>query len=179
VQRDALGAFEETAIKNLDVFLKAAEKIPDTGSPLLNKPMRTLTEGVLGGADLTAYNTARRTVIPEFAKILANPGLSGQLSDSARHEIEEVISGNATLKQTIAAANVLKQDTVNRRTSYDDQIASIQKRIATPPGRTATPKQDEAPTSGHKIGDVVTIRGQKIRVTKVGADGQLEGWPVK
>jgi hypothetical protein len=129
VQRDAIGAFEATAIKNLDVFLALAAKIPDTGSPLLNKPMRHLTEGVLGGETLAAYNTARRTVIPEFAKILANPGLSGQLSDSARKEIEEVVSGNATLKQTLAAARVLKQDTENRRTSYDDQITAINARI--------------------------------------------------
>lgn len=128
-QREALGAFESTALKNLDVFIEAAKKIPDTGSPFLNKPLRALTEAGLGGADLTAYNTARRTVIPEFAKILANPGLSGQLSDSARHEIEAVVSGAATLKQTIAAANILKQDTANRRTSYDDQIAGIQARL--------------------------------------------------
>lgn len=139
VQRDALGAFEETALKNLGVFLGAAAKVPDTGSPLFNKPLRGLTENVFGGADLTAYNTARRTVIPEFAKILANPGLSGQLSDSARKEIEEVVSGNATLKQTIAAANVLKQDVENRRTAYDDQIKEITKRIATPPGQPAAP----------------------------------------
>jgi hypothetical protein len=129
-QRDALGAFEETAIKNLDVFLAAAKNIPDMGSPLLNRPLRALNERVLGGVELSAYNTARRTVIPEFAKILANPGLSGQLSDSARHEIEDVISGNATLAQTIAAASVLKQDTENRRRSYDDQIAGIRARLA-------------------------------------------------
>ncbi len=128
-QRDALGAFEATAIKNLDVFLNLAAKVPDTGSPALNQPLRHASERMFGGDTLTAYNTARRTVIPEFAKILANPGLSGQLSDSARKEIEEVVSGSATLKQTIAAAKVLKQDTENRRTSYDDQIAAIQQRI--------------------------------------------------
>jgi hypothetical protein len=154
-QRDALGAFEETALKNLDVFLKAAERIPDTGSPVFNRPLRVLNDKMFGSEDVTAYNTARRTVIPEFAKILANPGLSGQLSDSARHEVEEVVNGNATLKQTIAAAKVLKQDAANRRTSYDDQIKDIQRRIATPPGRASTPA-----TTGPQIGERRLINGQ-------------------
>lgn len=133
-QRDAIGAFEETALKNLDVFINAAGKIADTGSPLLNKPLRAITGTGLGSAEQTAFETARRTVVPEFAKILANPGLSGQLSDSARHEVEEVVKGNATMAQILAAARVLKTDTANRRTSYDDQIKAIQQRIATPPG---------------------------------------------
>lgn len=136
-QRDALGAFEETALKNLDVFIDAAKKVADTGSPLLNRPLRSLSEKMLGGAELTAYNTARRTVIPEFAKILANPGLSGQLSDSARHEVEEVVSGNATLKQTIAAANILKTDAANRRSSYDDQLTAIRGRLTKASGAAA------------------------------------------
>lgn len=128
-QRDALGAFETTALKNLDVFLGAAGKVTDTGSPLFNKPIRTLSDQMFGGDAQTAFNVARRTVIPEFAKILANPGLSGQLSDSARKEIEDVVSGNATFKQTLAAARILKQDVENRRTSYDDQIKGIKARI--------------------------------------------------
>lgn len=137
-QRDAIGAFEETALKNLQQFITQAKKVSDTGSPFLNKPIRSIAENLFGSADMAAFNVARRTVIPEFAKILANPGLSGQLSDSARKEIEDVVSGDATLAQTLSAANVLVQDTTNRRTSYDDQIKAIQKRIATPPGGAST-----------------------------------------
>lgn len=138
VQRDALGAFESTALKNLDVFIEAGKKVIDTGSPLLNQPLRAISGKGLGSAEQTAFETARRTVIPEFAKILANPGLSGQLSDAARKEIEDVVKGNATMKQIIAAATVLRTDTANRRTSYDDEIKAIQQRIATPPGQTTS-----------------------------------------
>jgi hypothetical protein len=128
-QRDAIGAFENTALKNLDVFITAAEKVPDTGSPFFNRPLRALSETGLGSTELTAYRTARQTVIPEFAKLLANPGLSGQLSDSARKEVQDVVSGNATLAQTLAATKILKTDAANRRTSYDDQIVAINDRI--------------------------------------------------
>lgn len=154
-QRDAMGAFEETALKNLDTFLTTAGKVVDTGSPLVNKSLRSLSGALMGSPEMTAYNTARRTVIPEFAKILANPGLSGQLSDSARKEIEEVVSGDATLAQTYAAAKVLKTDAANRRTSYDDQIKAIQDRIARPPGATSTTTPaatTAAPAAPKKIG---------------------------
>lgn len=129
-QRDALGAFESTALKNLKQFTDLAAKIPDTGSPWLNQPLRAINQNALGGDVLAAFNAARQTVVPEFAKILANPGLSGQLSDSARHEVESVMSGNATLKQILAVSKVLTQDVENRRTSYDDQIAAIKGRIS-------------------------------------------------
>jgi hypothetical protein len=147
-QREALGAFESTALKNLDVFLSLAAKVPDSGSPALNQPMRYANEKMFGGDTLTAFNTARRTVIPEFAKILSNPGLSGQLSDTARKEIEDVVSGNATLKQTIAAARILKTDAANRRTAYDDQISGIEKLIATPPGSQSGAVDTKAPAGG-------------------------------
>lgn len=147
-QRDAMGAFEQTALKNLDQFLDTAGKVVDTGSPLINKPLRSLSGALMGSPEMSAYDTARRTVIPEFAKILANPGLSGQLSDSARKEVEAVVSGDATLKQTLAAAKILKTDAANRRTSYDDQIKAIQDRIATPPGTNATPAATAPTTIG-------------------------------
>lgn len=127
-QRDAVGAFEDTALKNLEVFLGAAKKIPDTGAPWLNRPLRSINRNGLGAADIAAYDTARLTVIPEFAKILSNPTLSGQLTDTARAEVERVVSGDASLKQTLAAAEILKQDVRNRKQSYDDAIASIRQR---------------------------------------------------
>jgi hypothetical protein len=136
-QRAAMGAFEETATKNLAVFLEQARKVIDTGSPYLNRPLRGLDEKLLGSPEMTAFSTARRTVIPEFAKILANPGLSGQLTDTARKEIEDVVSGDATLEQTLAAADILMRDVKNRTTSYDEAIAAVKGRIATPPGQPA------------------------------------------
>lgn len=143
-QRDAVGAFEDTALKNLDQFLATAKRVVDTGSPLINRPLRTLSGQLMGSPEMAAYNTARQTVVPEFAKLLSNPGLSGQLTDSARKEVEGVISGDATLKQVFATANILKNDAANRRSSLDEAISAIQKRIATTPGQTATDRGGDA-----------------------------------
>lgn len=127
-QRDAIGAFEQTAKKNIDLFLEAAKKVPDTGIPLLNTPARWAS-GAGGSADVAKYNAARQVAISEIAKIVQNPNLTGQLSDSARHEIEVFNPKNATLAQTVAVMNLLKQDMQNRAKSLEDQITNTRGRI--------------------------------------------------
>jgi hypothetical protein len=127
-QADAINAFENTARKNIDLFLDSAKRVTDTGIPLLNTPARWVM-GAGGSADVAKYNAARQVAVSEIAKIVQNPNLTGQLSDSARHEIEVFNPANATLKQTIAVMNLLKQDMANRKTSIDQQLKDTRGRI--------------------------------------------------
>lgn len=151
-QLSSLSAFEETAMKNLERFLELAEKIPDSGVPLLNRPLRTIDAELLGSPDMAAFNTARRAVIPEFARILTNPNLTGVLSDSARHEVETLLASDYTLAQIKASARELVIDAKNRKTSLQDEIGALQRRIASPPQvRAAAP---EAPVPD-AVGDVL------------------------
>lgn len=136
---DSVTAFENTAGKNLDMFLNTAKKVVDSGSPWINSPLRAVDMKGLGSADLSAFNAARQVAINEIAKVTGNPGLSGQLSDSARHEVEAFIPQNATLKQIYAVASTLKQDMANRHTAYADQIKAIKDRMG---GKTEAPKAD-------------------------------------
>jgi hypothetical protein len=137
--RDAVVAFENTAGKNLDQFLNAAKNVVDTGSPLLNTPVRLVTDKMAGNTNVTAFNTARQVALTEIAKVLTNPGLGGQLSDSARHEVEGLIGKDATLKQIYTAANILKTDMKNRRDSLDSQLGEIRGRIGGAPPAAAGP----------------------------------------
>jgi hypothetical protein len=125
---DAVTAFENTANKNLDLFTNLAQKAIDTGIPLLNRPLRA-GAAELGSQDQAALNAARQVAVNEIAKVTSSPGLTGQLSDSARHEIEAFNPASATYGQTLAVAKVLKQDMANRHQSYADQIAQIKNRI--------------------------------------------------
>jgi hypothetical protein len=127
--RDAVTAFESTAGKNLDLLLGQAGKIVDSGSPWINQPLRSVDQKGLGSEDLAAYNAARQVAINEVAKVTSNPALSGNLTDSARHEVEAFIPADATLAQTYRVAKILKQDMANRHQSYNDQIADISSRI--------------------------------------------------
>jgi len=139
---DQVSAFENTAGKNLDVFLNTAKKVVDSGSPWINTPLRSVAGQGLGSDDQAAFNAARTTAVTEIAKVLNSANASGVLSDSARHEVSGLIGPNATLKQIYSAANILKQDMANRHQSYQDQIADIQGRISgKQPTATNTPNQ--------------------------------------
>jgi hypothetical protein len=126
---DAVTAFEGTATKNLDMFLGQARKVVDSGSPLLNKPLRAINEKALGSEDQAAFKAARIVAVTEIAKVLNNPNLTGQLSDSARHEVAAFSPENATLAQTYHIANILKQDMANRRTELSKQIGTVKGRM--------------------------------------------------
>lgn len=130
---DQVTAFENTAGKNLDVFLNKAQKIVDSGAPVLNIPARMVASRLVGSPDQAAFEAARTTALTEIAKVLTNPGTSGQLSDSARHEVESLSPRDATLPQIMAVAKVLKQDMANRHQSYQDQITDIKGRLGGKP----------------------------------------------
>lgn len=127
--KDALTSFENTALKNMTILESNAKKIVDSGSPFLNTPLRSIDEKVLGNTDLPVYRAARQIVVNEVAKLTNNPNLSGQLSDSARHEIESLMPPDMTLKQLLGLLPTLKQDMKNRTSSIDEQIAAIRGRI--------------------------------------------------
>jgi hypothetical protein len=128
-QRDAVGAFENTASKNLDLFINSASKIVDSGSPILNLPLRMISDKLAGSANIAAVNAARQVANNEIAKVTTNPTLSGTLSDSARHEVEAYNPQTATFKQTLAVANILRADMTNRRVSLDNGIKEIKGRL--------------------------------------------------
>jgi hypothetical protein len=157
---DQVNAFENTAGKNLDIFLDQAKKALDTGLPVANLPARYVA-GKLGSTQQAAFETARTTALTEIAKVLssANAG-SGVVSDSARHEVEGLIKGDATLGQIMSAANILKQDMGNRHDAYAQQIADIKGRIG-----------GQAPASAQHIAGG-SSQGLKEGQTGKGSDGK-------
>lgn len=144
-QRENIGAFENTAKKNIDLFLDTAGKVVDTGSPLANSLARNISGKMLGSPDQAAFDAARQVAVNEIAKVTSGGGLSSVLSDSARHEIAAFNPANATLAQTVAVMRLLKKDMENRTGSIDDQIKSIRERIATKPGETKNTNADKDP----------------------------------
>lgn len=127
--RDAVGAFEKTALANLDLFTNQAKAVVDSGSPLVNTPLRQINRQLLGSKEGAAYDAARQVALTEIAKVVNNPSLSGQLSDSARHEVSGLIPENATLGQIYHVTQILKQDMANRKKYLDEGLAEIKGRM--------------------------------------------------
>lgn len=133
-QRDQIVSFEQTAQKNLDLFLNAAAKIPDSGMPWLNTPLRNLDAKAVGSENMAAVNAARQVANNEIAKVTSGGGLGGVLSDAARHEVENYNPASATFAQTKAVAKVLRQDMANRHASMDAMLQEIRGRMGSAGG---------------------------------------------
>ena len=152
-QADQTDAFENTAGKNIDIFLNAAKGIIDTGSPLLNRPARAISESVFGSQNMAAFNAARETALTEAAKVLESPQGGGALTVSGRDAVKTLSNSNATLGQQVSAMKVLRSDMANRKQSNVDQIKAINDRINTTPNTAAAPPSAQ---SQFKEGDTAT-----------------------
>jgi hypothetical protein len=128
-QLNAVEAFEQTGLKNLKLFTDAAAKIPDTGVPWLNTPVRYLSDKMVGSTNMAAVSAARQVALTEISRVVANPNLTGVLSDSARHEILSLSPENATFAQIKRVSEILQSDMRNRRDSMRAQKASIQQEL--------------------------------------------------
>jgi len=147
---DAAQGFLATADKNSELLEKALAKIPDTGSPLFNQPYRAFSKSVLGNPNLSQFSTYLASVQNEYAKIISQPTLAGQLTDSARHEAQVLVDPNATVTQILASLQALRNEGSNRLVSVGEQIQRIQKRIQTPGGGAGdtTPQTTTTPSEG-------------------------------
>jgi hypothetical protein len=128
---DAVTAFKNTAFKNVDQVYAALDKIPDTGSPVANDFARGVAQKVFGSKEVSNFNTALQVIKPEFARIMSQPGLTGQLTDQAQGDVKAVLGGSFTRAQLRGAIDVLKQDSNNREQMYTQQRDAIKGRIGT------------------------------------------------
>lgn len=133
---DSIDAFENTALKNLDNFLQVAHGVVDVGSPMFNAPLRSIAKNIGGGPRAAQFEAARQVAVQEIGKVLGGAVQGGAITDSQRHEVEGLLSGNASLAQLEAVAQTLRQDMTNRKTSVAQQIEAIQGRMS---GKKAPP----------------------------------------
>jgi len=126
---DAASAFLSTADKNAAQLSAILPKVGDTGTPLFNKPLRVFQQQVQGNPTLSQFGTYLTSVQNEYGKILNNPNLSGQLTDSARHEAQALIDPKATVPQILASVQALNTEGTNRLQSIDEQLQKIMSRM--------------------------------------------------
>jgi hypothetical protein len=129
---DAVQSFMATADRNADKLKSVVDKIPDVGSPLLNRPLRAIDQKALGDVDLSQFRVYVQSVQNEYARIISQPNLAGQLTDSARHEAEQLVDPNATVAQILGSIAALRTEGENRLLSVGQQIQRIQQRLQTP-----------------------------------------------
>jgi hypothetical protein len=118
---DNTESWERTGKANLNTLLGIAQKLHDTGSPWLNRPVREFFEKGAGDPNQTAFKAAHNAVVNEYAKILSGSTGSGGVTEGARHEAESMLPLDATMQQLTAAAQLLNTDADNRVSSLRQQ----------------------------------------------------------
>lgn len=142
---DQVQAFEGTASKNFDLLQQTAQNIPDLGTRWANIPVRYIDGGMIGTENMAKFKTALNTAQTEAAKVLNSSNATGVLSDSARHELQQIVDGDAPLAAIVGSLSTLKQEFGNRTQSYQQQIADIQTRLK---GGAGASQQPAAGSSG-------------------------------
>lgn len=137
----AIRPYEQMLNKNADIAVQLSKKAVATDSRLANKSINWLKQNVGDNPDVAEFLAQTTIVQTEAARVLNNPRLVGQLSDSARKEMESVISGDMPLKSYERVIRRLQQDGKNRVKAMEDERAKALKQI---------PKSDEAAAPSDK-----------------------------
>lgn len=132
-----ISSFSRTAQDNA-VLLKAAfAKVPNTGVPWLNTPVRSISRGLFGNEQLSAMNALRQSVNSEYTRIVNDPNLKGVVAEAARQEMETILSNDATPQQIMTALDALQKETSNR----EGELKKERERIK---GEIGVAKKDES-----------------------------------
>lgn len=164
------------ADRDVDLLEKILPKVGDTGSPLFNKPLRAFEQNVRGDENLSEMATRLRSVQNEYTRILnASPtgGGGGVMSDSARHETDQLLAPNATVGQMLRSIAALKSEGGNRLLSQGEQIQRIQARMMgktdPTPAAPTVPANVAAALKGQKAGVHTLSDGSKWMIAADGA----------
>lgn len=122
------GAFEATAEKNLDNFLRAAQAVPDWGNQTLNGLARYMSEKG-GNPAMSAFRAAHEAASSEASKVLSGALGAGAVSDSGRHAAEMMLNPNATIEQQVAAVKMLRQDMAARKQANAEAISGTREKL--------------------------------------------------
>jgi hypothetical protein len=145
MQYDAITAFEHNAVRNGRQLVDLAYKVDVTGLPVMERWVRAGRQAIAGDPDVSAFNAQMQVFRTEAARILTNPNLTGQLTDSARHEVEAFLSGNDSAKQIDVVESLLERDFTNRKHTLEAQMDAVRDRMTrgyaagTQPGAAGAP----------------------------------------
>lgn len=136
--RAMVESFAQTAAQNADLALGYMSKgAGPTGSPIVDRWIRSGGQNIAGDADVTNFNTALTTFKNEYAKIMSGATGAQGSTDSARHEADTLINPNMSQTQIMGGIKVMKQEMENRRRGLESQhqqlLDSLSGRAATTP----------------------------------------------
>jgi hypothetical protein len=118
--------------KNGDIAISLAEKAISTNAKLANRSINWLKQNASDNPDVAEFLAQARIVTTEAARVLNNPRLVGQLTDSARHEMEGILNGDMPLESFTRVVRRLQSDGKNRVDAMVEENNSLKQSIRRP-----------------------------------------------
>lgn len=172
-QLNAIEAYEQTAKFNGQRLLDMVDKIDNTGIPVIEGYARRAQKAT-GDPDQAEFQSVLAQYQTEAARIINNPNLTGILSDSARHEMQEIIGGNMSASQIKRVVNRLNTEFEFRKNAIKQQVG-VAGQSMTNIGNIQSPQPLGPPATPTPKGQTKTING----VTYINLTGQPDGWHVQ
>ena len=117
----AFRPYKEMLDKNADIAIELAGKVLKTNSALANKPIRWIAQNMTDSPDVAELMAQNHFVTTEAARVLTNPRLVGQLTDSAIKDMQSVVNGNAPLGAYVRVLQRIKSDGTNRTAAMEKE----------------------------------------------------------
>lgn len=122
----AIHPYKRMLDTNANTLIQLAEKVDRSDFPLKNKAVNWLSANGKSNPDIDEIRAQLRLVQTETGRVINNPRLVGQLTDSARNEIDDVMSGNAstsTIKRVIKRMQADANNRVNEMTKEKESLS--------------------------------------------------------
>lgn len=131
--QNALNAYETVARGNGERVLELVNKVNKSGVPLINSAER-LGKLATGDPDAAELMQVLQNYQTETARIIANPNLTGQLTDTARSEIQGIVPANMTAAQAARIVNRLNFEFDLRNRGVQDSLDKATSQASVYPG---------------------------------------------
>jgi len=126
-------AFIRPYVKLLDtnaaIAKDLAKKVVATDARLANRPLNWLRQNVGDNPDVAEFLAQTHFVVTEASRVLTNPRLTGQLTDTARKEMQGVLDGSMTLNAFNRVVDRIMSDSHNRVSAMESEASKLQTRL--------------------------------------------------
>ena len=130
---------------NGDALNQLADNAVKTDSRLANKTLNWISQNMGDNPDTAELLAQVKIFKDEAARVVSNPNLVGVLSDTARKEMEAVISGDMPLNSMKRVINRLKLDSHNRIRTLEEEHDRIKKKTPAAPVAPPVPLVNQIP----------------------------------
>lgn len=160
-QSGTVEANEQTALANGQQFLDRSREVTGQSKyPLFNSISQFALRHT-GDPTVRAMDAAWNTFTTEYAKVVAgSPSGAGTLSDSARHEAQDIMRTSDNLQQKEAVFKQMQADMANRMTAIRARIKKGYDQLTTNPRQAARAMSSADLPKGAKV--VGTYRGKRV-----------------